>query len=310
MAIQVKMPQLGETVVEGTITRWLKREGEAVHADESLLEVSTDKVDSEIPAPASGTVARIHVAEGETVQVGTLLAEIAAEGEAVAPPAPPVRAAEPAPAKPAEGDGRVEAERPAAVSSPQRPEQPERMGRDPLREIPTVAASAEAPRRAILSPLVRRLAAEHGVDLQEVQGTGVGGRITKQDVVAFVQSRGEPAAPLGPVGPAASIPAAAPPPPVIRGGEEVIQVSHMRKAIAEHMVKSHLESARAWNAVEVDMGKIGRLRELAGPAFKEREGFSLTWMPFVTKAVTLALGSFPQVNSTWNGDGTVTRKHF
>src|SRR5438876_705858 len=217
MATQVKMPQLGETVVEGTITRWLKREGESVGMDEPLVEVSTDKVDSEIPSPVSGTVSRIHAGEGETVTVGSVIAEIAGAGEE-APPAAP--APEPTPVAPAA-------------------------------QIPAPAAALE------------------------------------------------PA-------PAAAVAYAAPP----SGGDEVVPVSHMRKSIAEHMVASNIETARAWNAVEVDMTRIFNLRRQAGPAFKEREGFSLTWMPFVAKAVTQALLRYPQVNATWNGDGTITRKHY
>src|SRR5260370_245300 len=218
MATQVKMPQLGETVVEGTITRWLKREGESVGMDEPLVEVSTDKVDSEIPSPVSGTVSRIHAGEGETGTVGSVIAEITDAG---APP-PPAAA--------------------------------------PPRELPRAAPAARVP---------------------------------------------TPAAAPEP-GPAAAVAYAASP----IGGDEVVPVSHMRKSIAEHMVASNLETARAWNAVEVDMTRIFNLRRQAGSAFKEREGFSLTWMPFVAKAVTQALLRYPQVNATWNGDGTITRKHY
>src|SRR5260370_331723 len=225
MATQVKMPQLGETVVEGTITRWLKREGESVGMDEPLVEVSTDKVDSEIPSPASGTVSRIHAGEGETVTVGSVIAEIAGAGEE----APP-----------------------AAAPSPE------------TEKAPVPAGLSEAP---------------------------AGARA--------------PAAAPAPA-PAAAVAYAAPP----SGGDEVVPVSHMRKSIAEHMVASNIETARAWNAVEVDMTRIFNLRRQAGAAFKEREGFSLTWMPFVAKAVTQALLRYPQVNATWNGDGTITRKHY
>jgi 2-oxoglutarate dehydrogenase E2 component (dihydrolipoamide succinyltransferase) len=186
-----------------------------------------------------------------------------------------------------------------------------------------VKPSAEEPRRGILSPLVRRLAAEFEVDLDQVQGSGTGGRITKQDVLAFSESgrAAKPAPePAVPQAPAAAAPAASQAParapteiPAFAAsgaGEEVVQVGHMRRMIADHMVKSNLESARAWTSVEVDLGRVGRLRELAGAAFKEREGFSLTWMPFVSKAVTQALLRFPQVNASWNGDGTITQKHF
>jgi len=337
MATQVKMPQLGETVVEGTITRWLKREGESVGMDEPLVEVSTDKVDSEIPSPVSGTVSRIHAGEGETVTVGSVIAEIAGAGEAAPPaaaPPPPEKEKTPTPApEPSEAPAPAPAaaERPAAASPPPRPAPPAArpaaasQSVAPAARIAEAAPAAEEPLRGVLSPLVRKLANERGIDLATVRGTGTGGRITKQDVLAAPLPVAEPpAAPAPepiPAAPAAQIPtpAAAPElapaaavayaaPPI--GGDEVVPVSHMRKAIAEHMVASNLETARAWNAVEVDMTRIFNLRRQAGSAFKEREGFSLTWMPFVAKAVTQALLRYPQVNATWNGDGTITRKHY
>ena len=347
MATQVKMPQLGETVVEGTITRWLKREGESVGMDEPLVEVSTDKVDSEIPSPVSGTVSRIHAGEGETVTVGSVIAEIAGAGEeappAAAPPAPetPETDKTPAPA-PAAREAPAAAHAPAATPAPP-PEKPAAASPPakaapsparpaaasqavaPAARVTEVAPAADEPLRGVLSPLVRKLANERGIDLATVRGTGTGGRITKQDVLAAPLPAAEPAAepapqptPAAPAAqlptpaavpepaPAAAVAYAAPP----SGGDEVVPVSHMRKSIAEHMVASNIETARAWNAVEVDMTRIFNLRRQAGPAFKEREGFSLTWMPFVAKAVTQALLRYPQVNATWNGDGTITRKHY
>lgn len=264
MSTQFKMPQLGETVTEGTITRWLKREGETVEADEPLVEVSTDKVDSEIPSPVGGTVERINFQEGETVMVGQVIAEI--------------------------GDGDLKVEAPMA-SEPQEVERT---------EVAKVAPDAGESRRGILSPLVRKLAAEHQVDLNTLKGTGTGGRITKQDILSAVGQTAsaavsEPAATEGLVG--------------AKGGDEVINVTPMRKAIAVNMVASLRETARAWNAVEIDMSNVARLREQAADEFKKREGFSLTWMPFLSKATSQALQKFPQVNSTWNGDGTITRKH-
>ena len=313
MATQVKMPQLGETVVEGTITRWLKREGESVGMDEPLVEVSTDKVDSEIPSPVSGTVSRIHAGEGETVTVGSVIAEIAGAGEeappAAAPPAPktPEKEKTPVPAPEA-------GEAPAAASQ----------SVAPAARVTEAASAADEPLRGVLSPLVRKLANERGIDLATVRGTGTGGRITKQDVLAAPLPVDEPPAPAPepvPAAPAAQLPTPAAAPELApaaavayaapsSGGDEVVPVSHMRKSIAEHMVASNIETARAWNAVEVDMTRIFNLRRQAGPAFKEREGFSLTWMPFVAKAVTQALLKYPQVNATWNGDGTITRKHY
>lgn len=311
MATQVTMPQLGETVVEGTITRWLKQEGESIEVDEPLLEVSTDKVDSEIPAPAGGKVVKIHIQEGETVKVGTLLAEIAADGQAAAPAAVEATKEAAAPA----------AEEPKAEPAPPPAEEPKKeevaalAEREAPKEAPMpaaaraeVSASEQEPRRGILSPLVRKLAAEHRVDLEMIKGTGTGGRITKQDVLAFVSSGAAPSRPAAEAAPEGqAIPA---PAKVAHGGQEVVPVGHMRKAIAEHMVQSHLATARAWNTVEVDLTRVASLRADAGDAFKEREGFSLTWMPFVAKATCQALLKFPQVNSTWNDDGTITRKYF
>lgn len=316
MPTQFKLPQLGETVAEGTITRWLKKEGESVEADEPLVEISTDKVDSEIPAPATGVITKIMFQEGETVQVGAVIAEI---GEAGAAPA----AQEAPEEKPAEVAAEEPSPQEAPEPSPQEAPEPEQ----PREEAPAAEAesSEDEPRRGILSPLVRKLAAEHDIDLTSIKGTGTGGRITKQDVMSAIESGGaRPAAAVpapaaaasAPAAPAAAAPATAPQaqatpaPRVATGGEEVVQVTNMRKSIAEHMVTSLRETARAWNAVEVDMTGIARLRQQAGPAFKQREGFSLTWMPFISKALCQSLLRFPQVNSTWNGDGTITRKHF
>ena len=268
----VKMPQLGETVVEGTILKWLKAEGETVELDEPLFEISTDKVDTEVPSVASGTLTKILVPEGATVSVGTELAVI--EGEAA-------------------GAGALVSVAPASATSA------------------PVTASAQAaklpdrgPRSQILSPLVRKLAAEHGVDLARVQGTGTGGRITKNDVLAAAA----PPAPAAPA-PAAVQAVPMPAPAVAMGGEEVIPVPHIRGLIAEHMKRSLEVSARAWNAVEVNMENVARLRERSKEAFKAREGFGLTYMPFVTRAVTEALFAFPMVNSELRGDQIVV-KHY
>ena len=331
MATQVKMPQLGETVVEGTITRWLKREGEAVGMDEPLVEVSTDKVDSEIPSPVSGTVSRIHAGEGETVTVGSVIAEIAGAGEEAPPAAPsapkPMPEAEKTPPAPKASEAPA-APKPAPpppaaqpVPVPARPAAAQSVA--PAARATEAAPAADEPLRGVLSPLVRKLANERGIDLATVLGTGTGGRITKQDVLAAPLPADEPASEPAPepipAAPAPQAPAAAAQPAPAAavayaapstGGDEVVPVSNMRKSIAEHMVSSNLETARAWNAVEVDMTRIYHLRRQAGVLFKEREGFSLTWMPFVAKAVTQALLKYPQVNATWNGDGTITRKHY
>jgi 2-oxoglutarate dehydrogenase E2 component (dihydrolipoamide succinyltransferase) len=327
MATEVKMPQLGETVVEGTITRWLKREGESVGMDEPLVEVSTDKVDSEIPSPVSGTVSRIRAGEGETVTVGSVIAEIAGAGEEAPPasaPTPKPEAEEtPAPAPkaseaPAAAPSAAEKPAPQPVPAPARPAAATQSVA-PAARATEAAPAADEPLRGVLSPLVRKLANERGIDLATVRGTGTGGRITKQDVLAAPLPSAEPAPEPAPAAaPRAPAPAAAtePAPAAAVGytgptdGDEVVSIANMRKSIAEHMVASHLETARAWNAVEVDMTRIYHLRRQAGGVFKNREGFSLTWMPFVAKAVTQALLKYPQVNATWNGDGTITRKHY
>lgn len=313
------MPQLGETVLEATVTRWLKRPGDTVEVDEPLVEVSTDKVDSEIPSPAAGALTKILVQEGETVLVGAVMAEIdgerdgsssngspvqeAAAEETDAPTVPasaPAGATPPEPAVPAphgEAPG-------SAAASPESTTQQE--------PAPTSNAQTDVqPFRGVLSPLVRKLAAENDIDLNTVTGTGTGGRITKNDVLHAVANKPKAA----PAAPAASpTPAAAPmvsrPSPSPEGLEEVVRVGPMRRAIAEHMVTSSNETARAWNTIEVDLTRVGRMREAAGPAFKARESYSLTWMPFVSKALTQALLKFPILNSTWNGDGTITMKRF
>jgi 2-oxoglutarate dehydrogenase E2 component (dihydrolipoamide succinyltransferase) len=279
----VKMPQLGETVIEGTILKWLKQEGDDVAIDEPLFEISTDKVDTEVPASEAGVLTKILVPEGSTVAVGTEVAEISGSGGASS--ATPVEAPRADPV----------AEAPPQAPAPSR----------------AIAPSAEAlpdrgPRSQILSPLVRKLASDQNVDLSQVAGTGSGGRITKGDIEAFVAAGG--AAPATAAAPAAR-PASAPAPAVAAGGEEIVPVSHIRKLIGEHMKASLEVSARAWNAVEVNMENVARIREQHKDAFKAREGFTLTYMPFVTRAVTEALIAFPMVNSELRGDQIVV-KHY
>jgi 2-oxoglutarate dehydrogenase E2 component (dihydrolipoamide succinyltransferase) len=319
----VKMPQLGETVIEGTILKWLKQEGDQVALDEPLFEISTDKVDTEVPSSAAGVLAKIMVPEGETVAVGTELAEIseAGAGAAEAPGAAAQLAS----------DGSSEAETPLATASdadaPSAPAPPAAAPPTAPALPSQMAASAQAvaappgdrgPRSQILSPLVRKLATEHGVDLTQVSGTGAGGRITKNDVLGFVASRGAGApAPVGATAPAPAAqpaPASAPAPALVApiavgGAEEIVPVSHIRKQIAQHMKASLEISARAWNAVEVNMENVARLRERTKDAFKAREGFGLTYMPFVTRAVSEALLAHPMVNSELRGE-EIAVKHF
>jgi pyruvate dehydrogenase E2 component (dihydrolipoamide acetyltransferase) len=317
----VTMPQLGETVVEGTITKWLKQEGERVEQDEPLFEISTDKVDTEVPSPAAGTLTKILVPEGQTVSVKTPIAEIDGAGAGAEPAAaagaPPDSAREPAEPPPAPGPP-PEPERVAgsgSIPAPAAPQPPAQAPDEPDAGAGSAAALTDhGPRSQILSPLVRRLAEDKAVDLSQVIGTGTGGRITKNDVLAYAAARpaGPEAAPSAPT-PAEPVPAAAPQlapaPAVAGGGEEVLPMSVVRKTIAEHMTRSLQVSARAWNMVEVDMERIARLRERVKEAFKVREGFNLTYMPFLSRAVVDALLAFPLVNSELRGEEIVV-KHY
>ena len=365
MATPVTMPQLGETVVEGTITKWLKQEGETIERDEPLFEISTDKVDTEVPSPVAGKIVEIKVPEGETVSVGTELALIDAGGDGqAAEERPQAEAAERQAGDGQTGDGKAagagtaEAESGQAVLSGQQAqaeaERPQEVQREPAGmpaaqpdDVPasapesarapaaarTEAAPKGGPRSRILSPLVRRLAEEHQIELSQVQGTGMGGRITKKDILSFIESGGgrpatapatapqaepapTPAPQLQPVPapqeqPAAPVaaPAAEAAGAAAKGREEVVPLTRMRQAIARNMVASMQTTARAWNLVEVDMENVARTREAAKDAFKQREGISLTYMPFVAKAVCEALLAFPDVNSELRDDQLV-RKHY
>jgi 2-oxoglutarate dehydrogenase E2 component (dihydrolipoamide succinyltransferase) len=348
----VKMPQLGETVIEGTILKWLKQEGDQVALDEPLFEISTDKVDTEVPSSAAGTLTKILVPEGETVAVGTELAEISEAGAGAAEA--PGAASQPAAA--GSGGAETSSSNAGGDDAPSAPAPPAAPAPPPA--AAPAAASAEAvpsqmaastqtvspppdrgPRAQILSPLVRRLASEHGVDLGQVSGTGTGGRITKNDVLGFVATQGaaapvtstpaaapapaaqpvqpapaaapvpQPAQPAPAAAPAAAPAVAQPAPAAVGGGEEIVPVTHIRRTIAQHMKASLEISARAWNAVEVNMENVARLRERTKDAFKAREGFGLTYMPFVTRAVTEALLAHPMVNSELRGD-EIAVKHF
>ncbi|HEY3214526.1 MAG TPA: dihydrolipoamide acetyltransferase family protein [Actinomycetota bacterium] len=336
----VKMPQLGETVIEGTILKWLKQEGDQVALDEPLFEISTDKVDTEVPSSAAGTLTKILVPEGETVAVGTELAEIS-EGEAGAPGAP---GAASQPAAAGSGGAETSSSNAGGDDAPSAPAPSAAPAAASAEPVPSqMAASTQTvapppdrgPRSQILSPLVRKLASEHGVDLGQVSGTGTGGRITKNDVLGFVATQGapvtstpaaapaaqpaqpapatapvaQPAQPAPPAAPAAAPAVAQPAPAAVGGGEEIVPVTHIRRTIAQHMKASLEISARAWNAVEVNMENVARLRERTKDAFKAREGFGLTYMPFVTRAVTEALLAHPMVNSELRGD-EIAVKHF
>ena len=313
----IQMPQLGETIVEGTILKWLKQEGERIEVDEPLFELSTDKVDTEVPSPVSGVVTKILVAEGTTVAVGTQLAEVdsgdgeasgdweaSGEGEASGDGAPADYSA--AAAAPSGDD----ASGAAAAGSASAPSPPAAEARAPAATAPAGSLPDRGPQSQILSPLVRKLADEHSLDLAQISGSGTGGRITKKDVMEAVAS-GETApaaAPAASSGPAAQL-QAVPAPAVAGAGEEIVPMSHIRKLIATHMVGSLQTTARAWNMVEVNMEHVVRTRARVKDAFAAREGFGLTYTPFVTRAVTEALLTYPMVNTELRGEDIVVR-HF
>jgi 2-oxoisovalerate dehydrogenase E2 component (dihydrolipoyl transacylase) len=277
-SVSVTMPKLGESVVEGTVVRWLKKEGEAVKKYEPLAEVVTDKVNSEIPAPAEGTVMRLSVAEGQTVPVGLEIAQIA-----VGNGMPSV--------------GASETEAPASAA----PVQPEEAG----------GAATDGDVQPRSSPLVRRLAKEHNVNLDEVTGTGTGGRVRKEDILAFIEQRGAPAAtPSQPVAPTPlpvviSQPSA---PAAVGDDEEPLPLTPVRRAIAEHMVRSLATSPHTWTYVECDVSPLVAWRRAERESFRKREGIDLTYVPFMCKALVETLREHPMLNSTWRDNQVVLKK--
>jgi 2-oxoisovalerate dehydrogenase E2 component (dihydrolipoyl transacylase) len=285
---QIKMPQLGESVTEGTVEKWLKSEGDFVKRDEPIVEVVTDKVNAEIPSPFEGKLVKIAVTEGETVRVGAVIAQIetaAATGSAT--PAPAKEAAAPHPEVPA-----APAPRSAAPT--------------PVASKPPAAASGDGNGdRARLSPAVRKLAAEHGIDASALRGTGMGGRVTRDDVLAALETDAAPPA----AKPAAPAPSTPRPARVDGAREEVVKLGSMRKAIAEHMVRSLATSPHAWTLHEVDVTNLVRYRETEKEGFRGRHGVPLTYLPFVVQIVCDAIKQFPWLNSTWSDEGVVL-KHY
>jgi pyruvate dehydrogenase E2 component (dihydrolipoamide acetyltransferase) len=289
MPTDIVMPQMGESIVEGTITKWLKKPGEKVQRDEPLFEISTDKVDAEIPAPASGVLQDIKVAEGTTVQVNTVVGTIAADGEAAA--AAPAKPA--APAQPAVSLEKKE----AAPAKPQAPA-------PAPREVIQFPQEEEAD-HARSSPLVRKIAREHNVNLSQVPGSGLGGRITKQDIMAFLESSQPPAISTGATAPALASPA---PVPVAIPGE-FVPMNQMRKIIAQRMIESRRTSAHVHCMFEVDMTRIVNLRNKAKAGFEQRNGVRLTLMPFFVRAAIIALQQFPIVNANIEGENIHYHRH-
>ncbi|MFI8254594.1 2-oxoglutarate dehydrogenase, E2 component, dihydrolipoamide succinyltransferase [Streptomyces filamentosus] len=315
----VVLPALGESVTEGTVTRWLKSVGETVEADEPLLEVSTDKVDTEIPAPASGVLLEIVVGEDETAEVGAKLAVIGAAGAAPAAPAAPAPAAPaaapaPAPAAPAPAAPAPAAPAPApaapAAAPAQAPAAPAAPSIAPAVVTPVPAAPAAAPAPAedgaYVTPLVRKLATENGVDLASVKGSGVGGRIRKQDVLAAAEAKKAAPAPAAAAAPAAAS-KAAPALEVSPLRGQTVKMTRMRKVIGDNMMKALHSQAQLTSVVEVDITKLMKLRGRAKDAFAAREGVKLSPMPFFVKAAAQALKAHPVINARINEDeGTIT----
>jgi pyruvate dehydrogenase E2 component (dihydrolipoamide acetyltransferase) len=310
----VVMPQMGESIVEGTLTKWLKKPGDRVERDEPLFEISTDKVDTEIPSPSAGTLNEILVEEGATVQINTVVARIAdgdgARGQAAPPPSrPPARTAEAAAPPPAL--------KPAAAAPaplPQPPAAPLENG-----AAPEVVSAPSGP----ISPLVRRMARENNIDLNQVTGTGAGGRITKQDVEAYLVQRAEPVAPAAapmpepapPPPPARPAPAAAPPsqaaapamplPAPSAAKTRVEPLSTMRQRIAEHMVLSKRTSPHVTTVHRIDMTKVARMRERHKADVQARYGFSLTYLPFIARAAVVGLRQYPLLNASIDGTNII-----
>ena len=319
--MDVTMPQLGETVTEGTITRWFKQVGESIEADEPLFEVSTDKVDSEVPAPQAGVVTEILVPEGETVEVGARLAVIGdgdgAAAPAAAAPATEAPAAEPeAPA--AEPEPAPEPS-PAPAPAPGTPAAAAPATEAPAPEAPAAAPAAPAAGASagvLASPIVRRLIAEHGLDPGQISGSGEGGRITRNDVLAAARGGGgtAPAARTAPAPPAAApaapaAPARAPAAPVARAaGDEVVPFDNIRRRTAEHMVRSKATSAHVYTSVRVDFERVERTRQAHRAEWKATEGFGLTYLPFIVRAFSDVVHDYPQVNASVDGETLVVHR--
>jgi 2-oxoisovalerate dehydrogenase E2 component (dihydrolipoyl transacylase) len=288
------MPQLGESVTEGTIARWLKAEGDEVEKDEPLAEVDTDKVNAELPSPFAGKIEKLLVSEGTTVDVGTEIALVAVDGEEspAAEPREDMAAESPTEEFPAAD---TEAQPAAEDGEKQRAVAEARSGGDGRAEV----EDAESLRLQRSSPVVRRLAEEHDVDISEISGTGTGGRVTKKDIESYIEER--EAAPSR----------EEPPPPErveVYDGDRVVELTSIRRAIANRMAQSKREAPHAWSMVEADVSGLVALRERAKDEFVEREGVRLTYLPFIVKAVIEGLKEHPVLNSVWDGDRIILRK--
>ncbi|HEY6674688.1 MAG TPA: dihydrolipoamide acetyltransferase family protein [Rubrobacteraceae bacterium] len=302
MATPVTMPQLGESVTEGTITRWLKAEGDEVEKDEPLAEVDTDKVNAELPSPVAGKIEKLLVSEGTTVDVGTEILLVATDGEEPGPvEAQPREDAEGPteefPAADTEAQPAVEngGEKQRAVAEA-RDSRSEGNGRGTVEDAETLRLQRS-------SPVVRRLAEENDVDISEISGTGTGGRVTKKDIESYIEERGAEREVA-----AEARPEARPDRVEVYDGDRVVELTSIRRAIANRMALSKAEIPHAWTLVEVDMTGLAALREKEKEAFAEREGVKLTYLPFIVKAAVEALKEQPVLNSVWDGDRILLRK--
>ncbi|HET6660096.1 MAG TPA: dihydrolipoamide acetyltransferase family protein [Rubrobacter sp.] len=306
MAKPVTMPQLGESITEGTITRWLKSEGDEVEIDEPLAEVDTDKVNAELPSPVAGKIEKFLVSEGSTVDVGTEIALVADESDSPAADAPPqenTAADAPTEEFPASG---TEAQPAAQDTERQRATaDSDGNGRGEIEDAETLRLTRS-------SPVVRRLAEEHGVEIAEIPGTGTGGRVTRQDIEGYIEEQ-EEREEYAPPGPQEEREAFAEPEaemervPVYEG-DRVEDLTGIRRAIANRMSTSKREAPHAWTMVEVDVSGLAALREREKAAFAEREDIKLTYLPFIVKAVVESLKENPVLNSVWDGDRIILRK--
>ena len=308
MAKPVTMPQLGESVTEGTITRWLKAEGDEVEMDEPLAEVDTDKVNAELPSPVAGKIEKFLVSEGSTVDVGTEIVLVAGDSPAAdAPPQENVAADAPTEEFPASG---TEAQPVSHGTERQRATTPaDGDGRGEIEDAETLRLTRS-------SPVVRRLAEEHGVEIAHIPGSGTGGRVTRKDIEGYIEEQEEPAAereeyvPPGLREERGAFVEAEPEPervPVYEG-DRVEDLSGIRRAIANRMSASKREAPHAWTMVEVDVSGLAALREREKAAFAEREGVKLTYLPFIVKAVVESLKEHPVLNSVWDEDRIILRK--
>jgi pyruvate dehydrogenase E2 component (dihydrolipoamide acetyltransferase) len=325
-AIDVVMPQMGVSVSEGTITKWLKQEGDQVESDEPLLEISTDKVDTEVPSPGSGTLTQILVQEGQTVDVGTKLAVIGGDGAAAASGSEPQTQEAPPEAATTEAAAEADAASPAETPAPTAP--------------PAAEPAPSANGKTFVSPVVAKIASEHGVDPTKVQGTGRGGRVTKKDILNFIetgapaQAQPAPSAPpepplaapapaaptaptpeAAPAAPPTPAPAAAPAPAAVapaaqaQVGETFEPMSAMRKGIAEHMRRSLDTSAHVTSAIEVDMSKVSAIRGKLKKEYQRSYGVNPTYLIFVARAAAETLREYPWINGEIRGDQIVTRPY-